>query len=250
MKNILVITNNDNIWLKPAWSKLLELKPKFLNFNFVTLPEKKIYNKNPIFYYLSNFGLKNVILLSIFSIIRLFKNFRKNKITFNKTTTLNLKFLDVKLLKDKIKEFNPDLIFITCSYIIPKELIEFDSNLPWFNKHASILPSSKGVFPYIYNQINENKQGLSFHYVTESIDSGDIVLIKEIKDSGSMVDFYIEIYDNFDQHFVEFYKNFEKNIKSKQRPGGSYFSYPNKIDMKKFYKKGGKVIKFKDIFNA
>ena len=59
-----IITNNDNIWLKPAWSKLIELKPKFLNFNFVTLPEKKIYNKNPIFYYLSNFGLKNVILLS------------------------------------------------------------------------------------------------------------------------------------------------------------------------------------------
>ena len=44
MVKILIITNNDSVWLKPAWSKLINSKLKQFEYSLITLPEKKIRN--------------------------------------------------------------------------------------------------------------------------------------------------------------------------------------------------------------
>ena len=59
MKKILVITNNDSVWLKPAWVKVINSKHNQFEFNLITLPEKKIKNMNPALYYFRTFGLRN-----------------------------------------------------------------------------------------------------------------------------------------------------------------------------------------------
>lgn len=249
MKKILVITNNDSVWLKPAWAKVINSEYKQFEFNLITLPNIKIKNMNPAVYYFRSFGLKNFLFLAIFSIVRNIKFYRTNKKTFNKEISLNLNFFDIDAIRNKIIDFKPDMVFITCSYIIPKELLKVNENISWFNKHASLLPHGKGVFPYIYNKINGFEQGISFHYVLESIDTGDIVYFERINLKRTMVDFYKEIYDNFDKYFMEFYKNLKRNVRQKQYEPGSYYSYPDKNILKKFYKAGGKIITMKDIFS-
>ncbi len=42
MKKILVITNNDSVWLKPAWVNVINSVHNQFEFNLITLPEKKI----------------------------------------------------------------------------------------------------------------------------------------------------------------------------------------------------------------
>ena len=249
-KKILVITNNDAVWLKPAWSKLFVAGSKHFEINFITLPEKKIKNKNPLLYYFVNFGFLNFILLSIFSVARILKYYKSSKNTFKSEVSTNLKSFNTEIIENKISQFKPDFIFITCSYIIPKQLIDFNSNIMWFNKHASLLPDARGVYPYIYNKINEKKQGLTFHYVNENIDDGDIVYSEEINESISMVDFYKQIYNNFDNYFLKFYDNYLKNVRKSQMNPGSYYSYPNRKTIKNFFDKEGKIILLRDFLNA
>lgn len=248
MKKILIISNNDSVWLKPAWAKVINSDNNLFEFNLITLPEKKLKNMNPAVYYFRSFGAKNFIFLSIFSIVRNIKFYKTNKKTFSKDICMKLNFFDIDAIEGKIRDFEPDIVFITCSYIIPKKLLQINDDILWFNKHASLLPDGKGVFPYIYNTINGFQQGITFHYVSEYVDSGDIVYFENINHKKTMVDFYKEIYDSFDEYFMKFYKNLKANVKHKQSGHGSYFSYPDKKELKKFYKAGGKIISFKDIF--
>ena len=48
------------------------------------------------------------------------------------------------------------------------------------NKHASILPTSRGLWPFFWNVINENKQGVSYHVISNKIDSGKMLLQKHL----------------------------------------------------------------------
>ncbi len=249
-KKFLLITNNDNVWLKPSWSKVIKKLNNEFEFFVITVPEKRIDNKHSAYYYLLSFGILNFVLLGIFSTLRLFKYFRSNKKVINKNNSIDLKYFEYKTIQKYINEYKPDYIFISCSYIIPKNLLSESKKNTWFNKHASLLPKAKGVFPFIYNYINNDKQGISFHYVTNEIDSGDIIFSKEIDINTSMVSFYKDIYNNFDKYFIEFFKNYESGVAVKQSSSGTYYSYPNRKIIKKFQKLGGKIILFKDLINV
>ena len=160
---------------------------------------------------------------------------------------VSLKSFDIKKLKKEIKLIKPDLIIITCSYIIPEELLNVSKKSKWINKHASLLPLTKGLFPFVWNVIHNRSQGISFHEVTKEIDSGSIIYQEEITEQQSMVAFYKDIYFSFEKYFYNFISSFEKNIQIENH-GGDYFSIPNKKDLKLFKNKGGKIITFKDIY--
>jgi len=249
-KKFLVITNNDNVWLKPSWARVIKKLEEEFEFFIITVPEKKIKNKHAVFYYLFSFGFFNFLLLTLFSVLRILKYFRVNIKTINAGNSINLEHFDPRRIQQYINSYGPDYIFITCSYIIPKTLLSTFNKTPWFNKHASLLPKAKGVFPYIFNYLNNDKQGISFHFVTDDVDSGDIIFSKEIEVGKSMVMFYKEVYNNFDRYFIEFFKNYELGIKHSQISKGTYFTYPDKKTINNFQKLGGKVIVLEDLLNV
>ena len=86
--------------------------------------------------------------------------------------------------------------------------------------------------------------------MNENIDDGDIVYSEEINESISMVDFYKQIYNNFDNYFLKFYDNYLKNVRKSQMNPGSYYSYPNRKTIKNFFDKEGKIILLRDFLNA
>ena len=253
MKNILIISNNDDIWLKPAWLSVFKNKNKNkdLNFQKIIFVPNKLVNKNFFqtnLYYFSIFGIFDFVKLLLFAIVKkIQKNFSQSKKIEDYIKTETYKFLDIAKLKKEIELIKPDIIFITCSYVIPDELLDTNKNSIWINKHASFLPLTKGLFPFIWNVINNRNQGISFHEVTKKIDSGKIIYQEEILEKQSMVAFYKEIYFSFERYFYNFIYNLEKNIEM-DNDGGDYFSLPNKKDLKSFKNKGGKIISFRDIY--
>ena len=80
-----------------------------------------------------------------------------------------------------IKDFNPDLIVVVAFRMLPEVLWK----LPKFgtiNLHASLLPDYRGAAPINWAIINgETNTGLTTFFINEVIDSGNIILQKEIE---------------------------------------------------------------------
>jgi methionyl-tRNA formyltransferase len=99
---------------------------------------------------------------------------------------LNLSIAQPSALKDKeliaqITNLSPDFI-VVASYgkFLPKELIEIPKYKS-INVHPSLLPKYRGAAPIQWSIINgENITGVSIIYIAEKMDSGDILLQKEI----------------------------------------------------------------------
>ncbi len=100
-------------------------------------------------------------------------------------------FQPIKIKEDykKIIDTKPDII-ITCAYgqIIPKKLL----NLPKYkciNIHGSILPKYRGAAPIQWSIINGDKtSGITIMYMDETMDTGNIIISKEINIENKYVD--------------------------------------------------------------
>jgi methionyl-tRNA formyltransferase len=75
-----------------------------------------------------------------------------------------------------------DLIFsINYLFIIEKEIIEYP-RLYSLNIHGSILPKYRGRTPHVWAIINgEEKTGVTVHKIDQGVDTGDILLQKEVE---------------------------------------------------------------------
>ncbi|WP_238786202.1 methionyl-tRNA formyltransferase [Blattabacterium cuenoti] len=100
----------------------------------------------------------------------------KNNIPFLQPKNL----LDYSFLKN-LEKWNPDIQIVVSFKILPKKVW----NLPKMgslNLHPSILPQYKGAAPINWTIINgESKTGLTTFFIEKKIDSGKILLQKEIK---------------------------------------------------------------------
>jgi methionyl-tRNA formyltransferase len=98
----------------------------------------------------------------------------------------NLKVLTPDNLKDQsfiqdLRELNPDLILVVAFRILPEEVFSLPP-LGTINLHASLLPKYRGAAPINWAIINgESKTGLTTFYIRKKVDTGDVILQKEIE---------------------------------------------------------------------
>ena len=257
MKNeINIITDNDKCWLLNTIVKLVPLLEKN-GFNIKSiwvLPDKLSYLKsyNIPFWYLKIFGLINFIKLVIFYLIVIIKNLQRN--------IKNFKYFDLKkniktnyitniedenlyrMLKNDKQKYN--LIFT--NHIIPKKLLKLKNN-NFINKHASLLPSFRGLLPFIWTKILNSSNGISIHLVSEEIDNGKILFQKKYnKNYSSMINFYLDIFWDTPKYILKSIQNLESKNFYAPKYKSSTFSLPNKKDFKRFKECGGKVINLDD----
>jgi len=85
-------------------------------------------------------------------------------------------------IKDSIKNLKPDIIFVcTLNQIVQKEILDIPQH-GCINIHAGLLPRYRGPASNFWVLFNgEEKTGITFHYMTEGIDDGDIILQKELR---------------------------------------------------------------------
>ena len=90
--------------------------------------------------------------------------------------------IKIKEEYEEVLKYKPDMI-ITCAYgqIIPKVLLDYPK-YKCINVHASLLPKLRGGAP-IHHAIMDgyDKTGITIMYMDTKMDTGDIILEKEVK---------------------------------------------------------------------
>lgn len=80
-----------------------------------------------------------------------------------------------------IREINPSLIVVVAFRMLPKAIWEIPK-YGTINLHASLLPQYRGAAPINWAIINgENKTGVTTFFIEEEIDTGKILLQKEVQ---------------------------------------------------------------------
>ncbi len=99
---------------------------------------------------------------------------------------------------DLIRDISPDFIIVVAyGQILKKDLLEIPK-YGCFNVHASILPKYRGAAPINWAIIEGQKQtGVSIMKMEEGLDSGDTIVIGEIKIQED--DDFISIHDKLAQ---------------------------------------------------
>lgn len=115
----------------------------------------------------------------------------------------NLKVIQPEKLRDQsfideLKSLNADLFVIVAFRILPAEVFRIPPKGS-FNLHGSLLPKYRGAAPIQWALINgESKTGLTTFFLEEKVDTGNIILQKELNilpedDLGSLHDRMSEV---------------------------------------------------------
>jgi methionyl-tRNA formyltransferase len=144
----------------------------------------------------------------------------------------------------KVEKEKPDLIISAYfDQIIKKELLKIP-RIGILNVHPSMLPAYRGVKPTFWVlKNNESKTGVTIHFVDEGLDTGNILVQKEIdiqpNDSvDSLLKKTSEIGAKALLEAIENIRVSDYNLKEQEPGSGSYFSQPTKKDIVQFRKQG------------
>lgn len=92
----------------------------------------------------------------------------------------NFVILENKLSADFVISNKIDLIIsYGYRYIISKEIINIMKN-KIINLHISYLPWNRGADPNLWSFLENTKKGVSIHLIDEGVDTGDILMQKEV----------------------------------------------------------------------
>ena len=253
-----ILVDNDKCWNLNIVKRLIPyLKKNNISVDHIWILPNKLsaYTGNKIsFWYLRTFGVLVFLKLSLFYLLVLINNFSNRINNFKDlATNYDIQYNYINSTNDKnlFKNINKNkkkISLLITNHILKKKLISKKNHL-FINKHSSLLPSYKGLMPYLRTQIDNKHNGITFHLVNEKIDSGKIIFQKTIKKKfKSMIGFYLHVFNIFPSCFLKTLKNIKKKkfIKSKNKK--SYYSIPRKIDYDNFLKKKGKIILFNDFF--
>ena len=155
----------------------------------------------------------------------------------------------------KITELKPDLIVcVRYAEILKKPLLDIPSN-GVINFHPSLLPKYKGLGPIFQAFLHDEKEiGFSFHYIDNNIDTGKIITQKKIKveknDSVSRVAIRAHVSGGIELlSIIQNLKNGNKQTMEYLESDGTYFSWPEKINVTKFFQSKKKYISLRDFFS-
>ena len=255
---IAIFTSDDYTWSFSAWKRTI---PEF----FARYDVVGIYLFSDVlhglkgwqilFWYLRTFGLLTFLLLALHAIKTRYLEIFSGIYTWQQLADAHHIALHYAATPNApevciwVKENNIDIIFITVGQILKKDIINVP-NIGIINKHAAVLPSCRGLFPYLWAKFTNAPTGVTFHQVDATIDTGKI-LVQKRYDNGnaSMLQFYKLVFSQFPalalqaaEHLVE--KNYLPTPTDVQ---ASYFGLPTKTDVKAYRKKGYYIARFIDL---
>ena len=114
------------------------------------------------------------------------------------------------------------LISFGYRYILKKDVIDFFPD-KIINLHISLLPYNRGADPNLWSYLEDTPKGVTIHYIDENLDTGDIILQKEVQDDIQN-DTLKTSYDRLINEIVMLFNNNAENILN-----GSILSYPQVI---------------------
>lgn len=256
MTRLAILTVDDDIWALAAWTKTIPaLKAAGHDVAGLWLCPDRLgaYEGHDIYHwYKAAFGTYDFFRLGLFSLFARFAQFlslkplsleslcHRYKIFFSRTPSVNEHDFAAWVRHEKI-----DILLLMTAEIIRRPLIGAVGKYI-INRHDGLLPSNRGLFPNLWALIKEERQGITFHVVTEKIDEGRILYQEEIYDPAifsSLTGFAIESFGNYHRRIL-------KALGEVGAPSlnvlPSYQSLPDAADFQKFRNRGGAVIRWRD----
>ena len=120
------------------------------------------------------------------------------------------------------------LISFGYRYILKKDVIDFFPD-KIINLHISLLPYNRGANPNLWSYLEDTPKGVTIHYIDESVDTGNIILQKEVQN-----DILKTSYDRLISEIVMLFNNNAENILN-----GSISSYPQTVNNVNYMCDGG-----------
>lgn len=145
-----------------------------------------------------------------------------------------------------VKSLKPEIIISVASpQIFHKAMI----SLPRYaiNVHASLLPEYRGMMPSFWVLTNEEaKTGVTVHHINEDIDSGNIILQRniEISPEETLHSLQSKVANVGAIALLEALQRIERGdgIGTAPREGGSYYTFPTREAAKRFRARGRRFI--------
>lgn len=139
-----------------------------------------------------------------------------------------------------VKHMNPKIIIsYNYKYLISQEVIQYVSGRI-FNLHISYLPWNRGSDPNYWSFIENTPKGVTIHQVDKGLDTGDIVVQKEmIFDEGkeSFATTYQRLHREIVKLFIENWSCIKQGTYHMKKQNGNG-SFHTKNDLQQFL--GGK----------
>lgn len=254
---IVILTSDDKTFALPVWRETIEkLRMRYEVCGIVVVPERlgRQYGLSIPVWYARTFGVSDSFLLSLYAMKKKFMLLQSGIHTWEQ---LGKSFhVPVYHVSDPnsdeavalVTKLRADVMFIMVGFILKSPIIHSVSR-GVINKHAALLPSCRGLFPYFWATVNEKPLGMSFHLVTEDIDAGKILVQKALKGPyRSMVQFYHDVFRRFPDMAVDAVAHLtqKKYFVPPHAKRPSYFGLPKSQDAKQFRAKGGRVVVWQD----
>ena len=121
---------------------------------------------------------------------------------------------DPKDTKKILNEWYPDLILsVYWPFILSKEVI----NIPKegiINFHLSLIPFNRGANPNVWPIIENTPAGVTLHFIDENVDSGEIIVQKEVE--ISITDTAETLFIKLNEQMIKMFKEEWPKIISKE----------------------------------
>ena len=221
----------------------------------VTKIKKTSSIENYLIKNINNLYLKEIFLLLtkkiVFSILGFF-NFSFKNNYYSVKSVLKLKkisFFNVKYdinkpeYINKILHHNPDIIISSCSVIFKSKLLKIP-NIGIINRHSSLLPSYRGIWPVLHSIADNNKySGVTIHLMTNKIDQGLILAQQKILNiNNNLSQIYEEAFSISSDLIIRAIKNLIDKKYLNNNYVSSYYSFPTNERFKLFRKNKGRFI--------
>ncbi|MBI4215153.1 MAG: hypothetical protein HY602_00305 [Parcubacteria group bacterium] len=243
MIRLAIFTANDYTWAFPAWRRAIpQLQKQYQVVGLYVFPDQlgKFKGTRISLWYLRVFGFWSFFILGLYALqvrlrqwrspVRTWKGLaRLHGLEFHTAQTPN-----VEGVCQWVKAHNIDVILLTVGQVLKKEIIEAPQ-IGIINKHAAMLPSCRGLFPFFWAHAHNQPTGVTFHQVEEKIDAGKILVQKEYAKDQSMFRFYRQVFRDFPDLAVLAVERLVSRDYQEPQSGifASYYGLPTREDVKK-----------------
>ena len=248
---IAILTQDDPFYLPQAISYFLRVLPVNYNVMCIAILPQSVSGRHQgfflkIFNTLQTFGLNFFVKYFVLFIIE--KLIKRRSIKRVAKAFDIPSFRIIGSINDKknifmLSKFKPDvLVSIGSSQIFKSEVIKL-APLGCLNLHTGMLPKYRGLMPTFWAMLNgERFAGISVFLVNKGIDSGPIVVQKQVEIGDKCqselirstkklgMDMIIEAISILHKGNVVFLPNEAKDA--------SYFGFPQRVDVLEFLSKG------------
>ena len=259
-KKIAIFTEDDYVWAFPTFAQTIPLlleKHELVGIYLFSQRLGKLEGIQKYLWHLRVFGFWNFLITSLFAVKKLWNQLWLPIRTWRQLADhyeVELHYAPTPNSETVInwtKENEIDIVILMVDHILKKEIIN-SPKIGIINKHAAILPSCRGIFPFFWARLNDIPTGITFHEVDTGIDTGNILVqmnYPEKEHDISMLRFYMDVYALFPEMALLAIDRLISHtyIVPLLDINSSYFSLPQRSDFKRFQKMGFRICSFRDL---